>query len=472
MATYVVFDVETPNGRCDRMSAIGITLIENDTITDSFYSLVNPETYFDPFNVRLTGISAETVKGAPTFPALWETVEPLLGRGVLAAHNAVFDLGVLKRCLQDYGIPWKTRVPYLCTVQIGRRLLPGMSHRLNVLSAYYGIALDHHKADSDSRACAEILLRYQACGIQLNDYLKFFTLRKGGDGMHDIWNPWHGCVKKSEGCDNCYMYFLDEMRNKNGADVYRAKNGFNYPVQKDKNGDYKIRSGEMIRVCMTSDFFLEEADAWRPQAWDLMRQRRDVIFFLLTKRPERVKDCLPADWGDGWDNIFFNVSAENQRRADERIPILLELPFKHKGVMCAPFIGQITLRQYLETGQIEQVLCDGENYGGARSCHYEWVQQLRQECEDNNVTFVFCGTGRRFVKSGKTYRLEGNIQSRQARKSGLSYQGKPIRFDLYDTWGFPIPEEDRYHPVFRERCETCGMQMICNGCSNCGRCEK
>ena len=158
------------------------------------------------------------------------------------------------------------------------------------------------------------------------------------------------------------------MRNKNGADVYRTKNGFNYPVQKDKNGDYKIRSGEMIRVCMTSDFFLEEADAWRPQAWDLMRQRRDVVFFLLTKRPERVKDCLPADWGDGWDNIFFNVSAENQRRADERVPLLLELPFKHKGVMCAPFIGEITLKKYLATGQIEQVLCDGENYNGIYCC--------------------------------------------------------------------------------------------------------
>ena len=471
MQKYVVFDVETPNQVCDRMSAIGITLLENGAITGVFYSLVNPETHFDPFNTRLTGISAETVKDAPTFPTLWPTLEPLLSSGILVAHNAVFDLGVLKRCLRDYGIVWKARVPYLCTVQIGRRLLPGMSHRLNVLSAYYGIRLDHHQAESDSRACAEILLRYQASGTKLDKYLRFFTLRTGGDSMHDIWNPWHGCVKKSEGCDNCYMYYLDRLRDKNGADIYRTKTGFNYPVQKDRNGDYKIRSGEMIRVCMTSDFFLPEADAWRPQAWDLMRQRRDVVFFLLTKRPERVKDCLPQDWGDGWDNIFFNVSAENQCRADERLPLLLELPFKHKGVMCAPFLGPVSLRGYLETGQIEQVLCEGENYGGARPCHYDWVCALRQECVDNNVTFVFCGTGRRFVKDGRTYSLEGSIQSRQARKSGLSFQGKPLSFDLYDAWGFPVPQADRYQPVFRPRCEMCGMQMICNGCSNCGRCE-
>ena len=289
--------------------------------------------------------------------------------------------------------------------------------------------------------------------------------------MHDIWNPWHGCIKKSEGCDHCYMYFLDKMRNQDGSHIYRTKAGFNYPVQKDRKGNYKIKSGEQIRVCMTSDFFLAEADEWRDEAWELMKIRSDVIFFLLTKRPERVAEHLPKDWGDGWDNIFFNVTAENQQRADERIPILLDLPFKHKGVMCAPFIGQVSIREFLETGQIEQVLCDGENYDGARPCHYEWVKLLRQECVDNNVTFVFCGTGRRFVKDGRLYKLEGNIQSQQARKSGMSFRGKPIHFDLYDSFGYPVRDEDKYKPVFRERCKTCGMQMCCNGCSNCGKCE-
>ena len=289
--------------------------------------------------------------------------------------------------------------------------------------------------------------------------------------MHDIWNPWHGCIKKSEGCDHCYMYFLDKMRDQDGSNIYRTKAGFNYPIQKDRKGNYKIKSGEQIRVCMTSDFFLAEADEWRDEAWELMKIRSDVIFFLLTKRPERVAEHLPKDWGDGWDNIFFNVTAENQQRADERIPILLDLPFKHKGVMCAPFIGQVSIREFLETGQIEQVLCDGENYDGARPCHYEWVKLLRQECVDNNVTFVFCGTGRRFVKDGRLYKLEGNIQSQQARKSGMSFRGKPIHFDLYDSFGYPVRDEDKYKPVFRERCKTCGMQMCCNGCSNCGKCE-
>ena len=101
--------------------------------------------------------------------------------------------------------------------------------------------------------------------------------------MHDIWNPWHGCRKISPGCANCYMYTLDKQRGKDGSVIYRTEN-FAYPLQKDRYGGYKVKSGELIRVCMTSDFFLEEADKWRDEAWEIMRQRPDVIFYLLTGR--------------------------------------------------------------------------------------------------------------------------------------------------------------------------------------------
>ena len=291
--------------------------------------------------------------------------------------------------------------------------------------------------------------------------------------MHDIWNPWHGCKRCSEGCQNCYMYFLDAQRGKDGGKIFRTKAGFRYPLSKDREGRWKVKSGEMLRVCMTSDFFLEEADQWREEAWDIIRQRPDVKFFLLTKRPERVADHLPADWGQGWEHVMFNVTCENQRRADERVPLLLSLPFRHKGIMCAPFIGPVSIRDYLPSGQIEQVLCDGENYGGERPCHYEWVKSLRDECAAYDVTFVFCGTGRRFVKDGKLYRIEGSgVQSRQAYLSGLSYRGKPMDFKLRDTWGLPIPESELYVPYFGLRCESCGMRLSCNGCSRCGKCER
>ncbi len=289
--------------------------------------------------------------------------------------------------------------------------------------------------------------------------------------MHDIWNPWHGCIKVSEGCANCYMYYLDKTRSgKDGSQIYRTGSGFNYPLQKDKHGNYKIKSGEQIRVCMTSDFFLEQADKWRNEAWDIIRTRSDVIFFLLTKRPQRVSDCLPDDWGDGWENVFFNVTCENQRRADERIPILLSLPFKHKGIMCAPFIGEIHIDKYLANGQIEQVIAGGENYDGSRICNFDWVKILHDECKAHNVTFCFMETGTKFVKDGKLYTIPSKtVQSEMAFKSGMSFKGREINFKLTPAQTDLFGSDCTYKPSFRHRCDTCGSRMICNGCTNCSK---
>lgn len=176
MYNYTVLDIETPNRSNNRISAIGITVIKNGIITDEFFSYVNPETHFDYFNTNLTGISAETVKNAPAFAELWTIIEPLMSSGILVAHNAIFDLSVLKSCLHSYNIEWKNSVRYVCTVQMGRKLLPGMKHNLNVMCDYYGINLNHHQADSDSRACAEILLRYIADGADEKKFIRTYKL--------------------------------------------------------------------------------------------------------------------------------------------------------------------------------------------------------------------------------------------------------------------------------------------------------
>lgn len=291
--------------------------------------------------------------------------------------------------------------------------------------------------------------------------------------MHDIWNTWHGCVKCSEGCEHCYMFYLDKQRGHDGSKIYKTKSGFAYPLQKDKNGSYKIKSGEMIRVCMNSDFFLEEADLWRNEAWSIIKNRPDVKFFLLTKRPERVKKCLPTDWGTGWDNVMFNITCENQKRADERIPILIELPFKHKGIMAAPFIERISIEKYLQAGQIEQVICGGENYDGARVCDFEWVNSLRKECVKYDVTFCFMETGTFFSKDGKIYHIPSKrVQSQLAFKSGMFYKGKTMLWNLTDSFGLPLTAENLYTPHFCVNCDMCGSRPICNGCTDCGKCKK
>lgn len=176
MSRYIVFDVETPNRYNNRMSAIGICVVESRQIVKQHFSLVDPEQPFDWFNTRLTGISEESVAGAPTFPQLWRQIEPVMSSGILVAHNASFDMRVLRKCLNDYGIAWKPRVQGLCTVLMGRSLKPGISHRLNDMCEYYGICLDHHQADSDSRACAEILLRYMQAGAQPEQFVRLYSM--------------------------------------------------------------------------------------------------------------------------------------------------------------------------------------------------------------------------------------------------------------------------------------------------------
>ena len=173
---YVVFDVETPNSLNSRMSAIGVSVVEGGKIVRDFYSLVDPEQPFDWFNSVLTGINEETVFDAPSFPELWPELEPILSSGILVAHNASFDLGVLRKCLAGYEIEWRPTVKGICTVVMGRSLLPGISHKLNDLCDYYGICLNHHRADSDSRACAEILLRYIEGGADPDNFIRTYRM--------------------------------------------------------------------------------------------------------------------------------------------------------------------------------------------------------------------------------------------------------------------------------------------------------
>ena len=177
MERYIAFDVETPNYNNDRMSAIGLAVIEGGQIVDSFATLVDPETFFSPFNVALTGITPEAVQGAPSFPALWQELRPLLESGTLLAHNASFDLRVLSLCLAAYALPHRRFVPYGCTVQMGRRCYPSLpNHKLNTLCGALDITLDHHRADSDSLACAELFLNYRRQGLDTGRFLRRYDL--------------------------------------------------------------------------------------------------------------------------------------------------------------------------------------------------------------------------------------------------------------------------------------------------------
>ena len=106
-----------------------------------------------------------------------------------------------------------------------------------------------------------------------------------------VWNPWHGCKKISAGCDICYVYEKDAMYGKNASVIRRTAN-FDLPVKKNRRGEYKLLpQEEPVYVCMTSDFFLPEADEWRSEAWAMMRERQDLSFVIETKSTAFLKHC-------------------------------------------------------------------------------------------------------------------------------------------------------------------------------------
>ena len=250
-----------------------------------------------------------------------------------------------------------------------------------------------------------------------------------------MWNPWHGCHKYSEGCQNCYAFFLDKRYGRDTSIVTKNQSGFNLPLKKDRTGGWKMPSGANVRVCMASDFFLEEADEWRGQAWDIIRKRPDLMFSLLTKRADRITGHLPEDWGDGWDNVTFAVSCENQKRLDERMPYLLAVPAKHRWISLKPFIGEMDLNPYLKDGMVEWVLAGGENYLGSRPLHYEWVKKAYDACAKNNVKFIFGQTGNIYIVDGEERKIRSRTEQMvEALRSGLDYPPVDIEKEISDIY--------------------------------------
>lgn len=240
--------------------------------------------------------------------------------------------------------------------------------------------------------------------------------------MSVTWNCWHGCTKLSAGCLNCYMYRRDALYGRDSTTA--AKTGaFYLPVKRNRQGLYKIPSGETVFTCFTSDFFLEEADEWRKEAWEMIRIRSDLSFFIVTKRPDRFYVNLPDDWGDGYDNVSISCTCESQYTADLRLPIFLELPIRHKSITHEPMLQKINIRRYLrEYGSvIESVSCGGESGPDARPCDYAWVLDTMLQCVEYDVSFFFHQTGANFIKAGKAYQIERKYQHLQAAKAGIDY---------------------------------------------------
>ncbi|WP_207460209.1 3'-5' exonuclease [Azospirillum sp. SYSU D00513] len=155
----VAIDFETANELRTSACSIGVAWIDRGRVVATEEHLIRPrELRFNPFNSKIHGIHADDVAEAPEFPEVWALLEERMRGRLVLAHNASFDLSVLRHTLADYGMAAPV-CSYLCTVILARRAWPELTaHKLNVLAAHLGIALEHHRAGSDAEACGRIAL--------------------------------------------------------------------------------------------------------------------------------------------------------------------------------------------------------------------------------------------------------------------------------------------------------------------------
>ena len=211
---------------------------------------------------------------------------------------------------------------------------------------------------------------------------------------------------------HCYVYRRDESIGKDSNEVYKTSS-FDMPIRKNRNGEYKYPSGTEFMMCFSSDFFLIDADKWRNDVLKMIKQRNDCIFFCITKRPERILECIPDI--DTYDNLYIYCTMENQKRFDERAPIYLNLPLTKKGVMIEPMLEYVDMSEYLD--KIDVVSVGGESGIDARVCDFNWVKRIHDICKEKGIEFNYHQTGAKLLVNNKLYNIPRNKQHSQAHKA-------------------------------------------------------
>lgn len=239
-----------------------------------------------------------------------------------------------------------------------------------------------------------------------------------------MWNPWRGCIKCSEGCKYCYIHKGDY---KIGIDTNKIvkTTDFYKPIEKLKNGTYKIKSG-LVYLCFSTDFLIKEADEWRLECFKMIKERPDLKFLFLTKRIDRFIECIPDDWGNGYDNVVVCCTIENQKNADYKLEIFKNLPIKHKCITAQPLLEQIDIEKYLD--DIELVVVGGESDYNARPLNYDWVLNIKEQCLRKKVSFEFRQCGTRFIKDGKLTIFKVSELCRQAKTLNIDYHTKKLDY--------------------------------------------
>ncbi len=235
------------------------------------------------------------------------------------------------------------------------------------------------------------------------------------------------------------MYRDKERYGQNPSTVLRSKSKFNFPLT--------IKEPHLIFTCSWSDWFIKEADPWQKEAWEIIKATPQHTYQILTKRADRIQECLPADWGDGYDNVWLGVSIESDAYLDRAIE-LKKIPAKVRFLSMEPLLSQTTLgRAFMkyettgadcpypgncyensetctscghqhtnELGDIHWVIVGGEsgNETGKykyRPCEFDWITDIVKQCRAANVPLFVKQTGTYLARAmGLKDRHGGNIE--------------------------------------------------------------
>lgn len=232
------------------------------------------------------------------------------------------------------------------------------------------------------------------------------------------WNVARGCTKVDEDCKFCYMYrdSFDSTRY-NPLEVVRTKTVFNMPLKYKKTRSAVWDGPPLIFTSSLTDWAHPVIDSYRHEMWDIIRTRKDLIFQLLTKRPERLPDILPIDWGEGYDNVWLGTSCgsnESRKRQED----LIKVEAKVKFLSLEPLWGEVDLPvDYADgSGFFDWIIVGGEsgNETGKyryRPCELKWIESIVDQCRNSNTPVFVKQLGTHLAKELKmSDRHGGNIK--------------------------------------------------------------
>ncbi len=205
------------------------------------------------------------------------------------------------------------------------------------------------------------------------------------------WNCWVGCKKISAGCQNCYMFREQKRFGTDPNEIRKTKS-------KTFNSPLRWKDPKIIFVCSWSDFFIEEADKWRDQAWEIIKEANRHTYLILTKRPERIVDNIPDDFEELYNHVWFGITVENNKQIIERGYKLSALGDVLK-LKRKTFISFEPLLEHINTNSgnfdyvmkgIDWAIVGGESGGKvAREMDPDWARNLKYYCSENNIPFFF-----------------------------------------------------------------------------------